>query len=438
MSDSSYHYRERDSIAEPWKQYAQWRQECPVTRTDAAGGYWLLTRFDDIVAAACDTATFSSAGGVQVPRKLTPAPLIPFETDPPRHVKLRAILMRHFTNRALAAFPALADAVCGRLAAGLAAHEQVDLMAAYAYPVSCLLFAEHVGIPRDEQEQTLEWLRAWTTPPYDPEALGEGLLRYDAFLTELGESGRAREGSFLAAVERAAVDGTPLTELERRGLRFTMLLAGVETTLYALGNAVLLLDSQPRLRAQLIADLDLVPAFVEEALRLAGPAEGHSRTVTRSTEVSGQLLEPGDHVLLLWASGSRDRDSFPAGVEVDVGQASTRHLGFGVGPHRCAGAPLARIELTAALRALLVHVPDFQVDPDRAVAWHPNTRGPMTLPFRPAPLRSDLDDALYGTGPKADGATTVVEGEHTAELGVVRRLSGQPLGSGNQPGSSAL
>jgi cytochrome P450 len=411
MSAGSYHYRERDSIAEPWSTYARWRQECPVTRTDAAGGYWLLTRFDDIVAAACDPATFSSAGGVQVPRKLTPAPLIPFETDPPRHVKLRTILMRHFTHRALAALPAYADAVCARLATELATHEQVDLMAAYAYPLSCLLFAEHVGVPRDEQKQTLEWLRAWTTPPYDPEALGEGLLTYDAFLTEVAESGRAREGSFLAAVERAAVDGTPLTALERRGLRFTMLLAGVETTLYALGNAVLLLDSRPGLRAQLIADLDLVPAFVEEALRLAGPAEGHSRTVTRTTELQAQVLEPGEHVLLVWASGSRDPDQFPAGDEVDLDNASTRHLGFGVGPHRCAGAPLARIELAAALRALLRHVPEFQVDPDRGVSWHPNARGPMTLPTRTSPVRSHPADARGGPGPEVDVAAAVVEGE---------------------------
>jgi cytochrome P450 len=376
-----YHYRTRDSVGDPWAGYAEWRERCPVVHTPAAGGYWLLARYEDIVGAACDPETFSSEGGVTVPRKPAPAPLIPFEIDPPRQVKLRALVMRHFTTRALRGFSDVADELCERLARPLRSMDTTELMADYVLPLSCLLFAEHVGVPRELHERTVAWLAPWVQPPFDAAALGQGLTSYDEMLADVAAGGHARPGSFLDEIEGASVDGVRLSEEERHGLRFTLLLAGVETTLYALGNALVLLDAEPAVRQALLADEGLIPAFVEEALRLVGPAEGHTRTLTRDVELHGQQLRAGEHVLLTWSAGSRDPRRFPAGDEIDLEQASTHHLAFGIGPHRCAGAPLARIEMRAALRSLLRAVPDFALETAQ-IDWYPNARGPMRLPAR--------------------------------------------------------
>jgi cytochrome P450 len=374
-----YHYRTRESVGDPWAAYAEWRERCPVAHTPAAGGYWVLTRYQDIVVAACDPDTFSSAGGVTVPRKQAPAPLLPFEIDPPRQVALRALLMRHFTTKAMSGMTAVADDVCAKLARPLREHDTAELMADYVLPLSCLLFAEHVGLPRELHGRTIEWLSPWVRPPFDAAALGEGLAAYDELLADVSATGRVTPGSVLAAIQEASVDGVPLSDEERHGLRFTLLLAGVETTLYALGNTLVLLDGEPVVRQALLADGSLVPAFVEEALRLHGPAEGHTRTLTRDVELHGQRLAAGDHVLLTWAAGSRDPDRFPVGDGLDLAQATTQHLAFGIGPHRCVGAPLARIEMRAAVQALLSAVPDFQLEVGK-VDWYPNSRGPMRLP----------------------------------------------------------
>lgn len=379
MTDIDLHYADGALLRDPWEEFARLRRESPVVRTRAAGGYWILTRYDDIVAAGLDTGRFCSGEGVSIPRLRAPAPLLPFEVDPPRHMRFRALVMRHFTSRALAAFTPVAERICASLADGLVGRSECDLMAGFVLPASCHMFAAHLGVPEDDWHRTVDWLRPWVEPPFDQARLNDGLTAYDDHLTELSRAGAMRSESLLADIATASLDGTLLTDDERHGLRFTMLLAGVETTLYALGGALLLLASDEPLQDKLRADASLIPAFVEEALRLEGPAMGHTRTLTRDVELRGQTLRAGERVLLLWASGSRDEERFAAGATVDLPSASTRHLAFGVGPHRCAGAPLARIEMRVALQALLSGMPAFRLDPAHPIEWHPHARGVMAL-----------------------------------------------------------
>ena len=368
MTDVDLHYADGALLRDPWEEFARLRRESPVVRTKAAGGYWILTRYDDIVAAGLDTDRFCSGDGVSIPRLRAPVPLLPFEVDPPRHMRLRA----------LAAFTPAAERICASLSAGLAGRSECELMAGFVLPASCHMFAAHLGLPEGDWHRTVDWLRPWVEPPFDQARLNDGLTAYDDYLTELSRTGAMRPGSLLAAPPG---ENAWLMQLDRdrHGLRFTMLLAGVETTLYALGGALLLLASDEPLQDKLRSDSALIPAFVEEALRLEGPAMGHARTLTRDVELRGQTLRAGERVLLLWASGSRDEERFGAGATVDLPSASTRHLAFGVGPHRCAGAPLARIEMRVAVQALLTALPAFRLDPAHPIEWHPHARGVMAL-----------------------------------------------------------
>ena len=173
----------------------------------------------------------------------------------------------------------------------------------------------------------------------------------------------------LGAVARSVVDGI-LNASEAAGILTILLSAGGESTTSLLGNAVRILAEDPELQEHLRQNLDQIPLFVEEALRLESPFRYMMRTVPADTSLGGVEIPAGATVLLLWGAGNRDEQEFEHPEEVDLGRrVPRRHLAFGRGIHHCVGAPLARIEARNVLSVLLDRTRSISLDPEYLPRW---------------------------------------------------------------------
>ena len=149
--------------------------------------------------------------------------------------------------------------------------------------------------------------------------------------------------------------------------------AGGESTAGLIGNAARILAEQPELQVQLRTDADLIPAFLEEVLRVESPFRGHYRLVRRSCRLGEAELLEGDHLVLHWGAANRDAAEFAEADRIILGRPGSRsHLAFGRGLHFCVGAPLARLEARVAIATLLAQTRWFGIDPDAAPVWVPS------------------------------------------------------------------
>jgi cytochrome P450 len=168
-----------------------------------------------------------------------------------------------------------------------------------------------------------------------------------------------------------------------------LIAAGGESTTSLLGTAVKTLAERPDLQDELRANFDLIPSFVEEALRFDPPFRGHYRVTTRETDLGGKTIAAGSHLLLMWPAANRDQSAFDAPDDIRLDRANPRsHVGFGWGIHLCIGAPLARLEARVAIESLLRATRRFRLDEHvRVLSYHPSLLVrrlhalPLTLEF---------------------------------------------------------
>jgi cytochrome P450 len=161
-----------------------------------------------------------------------------------------------------------------------------------------------------------------------------------------------------------------------------VILGGLETTAGALGSMMIRFCQEPGIPALLRSKPELIPDAVEEMLRLDGPFISIARTATRDTELGGRCIAKGDKVVIYFSSANRDEAVFPRPDSFDLERGSQRHLAFGVGPHRCAGSHLARLNLRIALEELLLRLDDLKLQDDADIRYHStSTRRPLTVPI---------------------------------------------------------
>jgi cytochrome P450 len=373
-------------IHDLYARVAEVQARCPVAWTEASGGFWMLTKYDDIVEASRDWQTYTVTQGIMIPATGASMPVIPAELDPPRHSKLRKLVLPNFTEKALQPWvpgirKIIADAFAPLLPLGKA-----DIVVDIARPVPVLAICLVLGIDRD-------WRRIRQLAEDFLAATGKQEARAKAAELEafLEEEIDARRGQpvrdLLGGYVNAEIDGAAIPPQELLGLVQLLVVAGHETTVNGMGMLLYRLCAEPGLRERVLADRSLVGKVIDETLRLHPPVWNMARTVRGETAVRGAALCPGEKVMLVYGGANRDPDKFENPDAFDLDRAGiTQHLTFGSGRHRCIGEALARLELRLTLNHVLDTLPDIELDGEPVFGGGTNQYGPRSLPVRFTPV----------------------------------------------------
>jgi cytochrome P450 len=391
-----YDHYDPDFALDPHAQYAEMRQKCPVAFSENYGGYYVLTKYEDIHEVMQNPDRFSSWPADTPPTPGHNRALIPLEVDDPEHKRYRRLVDPLFRPKAIKVIEESVRENARGLIDTMLEKREFDFIAEFAQPFPSGVFLRLVGMDFEPERRDFlcrlsETILHTTT---------DGVSHGDA---EAQTASRMRAGKelhdFLAKIydERVETRGDDLIshlidaqlagerKLDRKEIlnfAYVMVLAGLDTVTTALGFSFLHLARRPDLQDRLAADPSLIPGAIDELLRYESIVH-MTRTVTSATTIRGTELKPGDRVCVALASGNRDEDEFDRADEILIDRKPPRTLVFGGGTHRCLGSNLAKLELTVAFEEILSRIPRFSVpDGARLRAYGGQTRSLSNLPFR--------------------------------------------------------
>ncbi|MFF8595014.1 cytochrome P450 [Streptomyces sp. NPDC015220] len=380
---------------DPYPVYARLRAEGPVHRIRMPEGgaeAWLVVGYEAGRAALADPRLSKdwSKASPSLPVGSVSSGFHMLRADPPDHTRLRRLVSREFTPRRVDELgPRVQKITDALLDTMLTAPDgRADLVEALSFPLPISVICELLGVPDLDRESFRTWSNdaIGATDPADRRAASVSMARYVGELVA-GKRRRPGEDLLSALIHGVDEDGDGLSHDELVGMAWLLLVAGHETTVNLVSNAVLALLTHPEQLAALRADLSLVDAAVEETLRYEGPLETPTFRFTTDPVTIGGTVVPGggEVVLVAIADANRDPARFTEPHRFDISRDARGHVSFGHGIHHCLGAPLARLEGRIALRTLLERCPDLALDiHPAAITWRPGMmiRGPRSLPVR--------------------------------------------------------
>ncbi len=307
-----------------WEVLSYARTACPVLKTDADEGYYIVTRYDDLRTVLEDPETYSS---VQAGLRGVPLPMPPLTEDPPRHIEYRRALNKYLSRSFLGRYAADVRDTARTLLDNLVPRGRFDFMTDYAIPFTSRNLARVV----------------------------------------LDDSNAERIKRAIAIATRISSEGDPQAFFDMAALAEEFLRdRGLDTTKAALGNIACHLAEDPTLE-QRLRDPEWIKADLDEFLRYESPITFMARTVTRDTELGGCPLKPGDRVAVHYASANRDESRFEHADRLDFGRRRNPHAAFGLGPHRCIGMHFARLQIETAFSELFSRVTNLRIPQDAHV-----------------------------------------------------------------------
>lgn len=326
------------------------RERCPVARNDRLGGTSLL-RHADVVRVLHDHETFSNA----VSQHLS----VPNGMDPPEHTAYRRIIEPYFSPARMAAFEPDCRGIASRLVESAVQAGMVECMQEFAGPFAAQVQCAFLGWPETLQEPLQDWTRRnqQATRDGDRERLTElaqeFVQRVTALLAERREAGAGPETDITAALMHEQVGDWPLYDEEIVSILRNWTVGEVGTIAASVGILAHHLAADPALQQRLRNHPDLLPAAIDEILRLDGPLVANRRRATCPVEIGGRHIEEGERLMLVWIAANRDPAVFEQPDEIRLDRDPADNLLYGAGIHVCPGAPLARLELRVLLEELL-------------------------------------------------------------------------------------
>ncbi len=353
--------------------YRELREGCPVGFSEHYGGFWFVTRFEDIHRIEQDPETFAVSPGMLLPPMGNERPGVPIDIDPPMHGTYRKVMLPAFSPQQIDRLEPMVRRTATRLLDDFPAHREVDVAARYAVPFPMEVFCEMAGLPTDQAEKLEDWIdRIFYVRTHDFDSTTRAAAELTAYISSILEARKGEEprDDLFGRLLSAEIDGRRLTDEELADYGFILVVAGLDTTAWVLRSSLWHLAQHPEDRAKLAAHPELVETAVEEFLRCLSSVQGMARTVTRDVDLGGHKLRTGDRVLLVFGAGNRDEARFPDGDRIVIDRRPNPHVAFGAGIHRCMGSNLARRELRVALEEFLIRYPDFSFAPGSDPAWH--------------------------------------------------------------------
>jgi cytochrome P450 len=356
-----------------------WHPEQPPNH-----GFWVVTKYEDLVAVHRDFRTFSSEVGHVSLEELQPDELAArqsmLETDPPKHSRLRRIVSQFFTPRAVGAYEEFVRDLAREILDEALPLREFDFLHEVSAPYPINVLVRILGAPPEDAPRLVDLgdrMIANTDPDYADVVFGQDDTSAYRLLTfrspaavELSDYGlelaarrrREPEDDLVSKLVHAEVDGERLGDREFANFMALLVIAGNETTRQALSSTIMLLADHPDELRELGDDPSLLPVALEEILRLASPVFYFRRTATADIELSGAHIRAGDKVTTWYVSANLDEDVFPDPYRFDIRREPNEHAAFGkYGPHFCLGAYLARLEMRVMLEELLPRVRSLEV-----------------------------------------------------------------------------
>ncbi|UCI25677.1 cytochrome P450 [Mesorhizobium sp. B2-8-5] len=363
-------------VADPFSAFDRLRRECPVARSNRHGGFWLLSRYDDVRCAAINWRDYtSSVPGVTAIPVITPRtePQLPIEVDPPRHSRYRALVNPVFAPQRVAAITPRVRALARSLFEKMAAKGQAEIVAEFCVPVAVSSLAAFTDVPLEDSDRWIGWITSMFNMS-DPAAGAASSRELNAYIEKLIAARRSKPtDDFISMLIAAEIDGERLDDNQIRSFMTVVFGAGFETTADGLSVMLHWLAEHPKALERLAEEPALVPTAVEEFLRYSSPIEIFGRNASHDLCLHGRNIREGDIVALGFGSANRDPSVFEAPNELRLDRNPNKHLTFGAGPHLCAGAGVARMEMAVTLETLIEARLSLAPDTTKELRW--KTRG---------------------------------------------------------------
>lgn len=387
----------REYTENPYPLYARLREEAPVYH-NARMNFWALARYEDVVNAHNDPATFTSTRGVTIEGMEAGSPFLILK-DPPEHKWAKQLVARLFTRSRMAALDVyIQERVVQMLEDLYAEHGpegEFDLFSNFTVQLPLSVISELLGIPESLRSSVhdLSNIISFRGENADPQEQAEAWSKLDALYIGLARDRRANLSddiiSTLITTEVEDEEGNKhqMSDMEI-GQRFLeMGFAGHETVAKAIPNGLIAFHRFPEQWAALRANPQLLEQAVEEILRFDPPSQLQGRTTTRDVTLHGTTIPAGQRVMLLTASANHDPRAFEHPEQFNIHRTPDQNsVHFGYGIHKCLGRFLARRELMTAFAEIMTRFPEISVDPSRAKRYVlSNVRGVASLPTRLGP-----------------------------------------------------
>ncbi len=364
-------------LEDPYSGFNELRESQPVNLTPDGG--WRLTRYQDIQYLLRKAASGMRLTNGMIPGQDQEVPgsgLFMLLQDPPTHTRLRKLVKKAFTPRAIEAWRPRVEAITQQLLDRVAESGEMDLVADLARPVPATLICELLGVPVEDQDEFTQWTADATHGLLTIRGLGDEAMerRVEAasmsllsYFNQLIETRRRNLGDdLLSVLISAEEDGDKLDPLELLSQSIGLLIAGFETTIGLIGNGLTTLIRHPGELAKLRAHPEFTASAVDECLRYSGPIVATVRVLQEATEFGGYEIPRDAEVVAILAAANRDPALFEDPEQFDVaryapGRDTPPHLSFGGGVHFCLGAHLARLETEIAIGSLVRRFEDLEL-----------------------------------------------------------------------------
>ena len=369
-SGVAFNFFSRRLLANPYPIYRRLQTRDPVHRSRLIKG-WVLSRHEDIDAVLRDSRRFGNDRASTQDANLrfdSEEPRSMLYRDPPDHTRLRSLVSKAFTPRAVRTLRPRVEKIADDLLDSLDGADSFDVIDAIAYPLPVAVICEMLGVPQEDRGPFREWSNDASLsiePLLDDRRVAtsmDTLSKLRDYFSDLAERRRADPGEDLVSVLTQIEDeGDRLSHLELQLMLVLLLVAGNETTRNLVGNGLLALLRNPEQLDRLRREPELIGPAVEELTRYDSPVQIDGRSVREDTEVGGVPMERGQYLMMLLGAANRDPEAFDDPDVLDVSRERNPHLGFGRGIHHCLGAPLARMEAEVMLGKLLERFPNVRL-----------------------------------------------------------------------------
>ena len=376
MADLQFNPMDPEFVADPYPTYHRLRTEDPVHHSPL--GFWVLTRYDDVVTALRDPRLAKEAIASFVAARFgAPVPatgLSMLDRDPPDHTRLRGLVSKAFTPRVVEGLRPRIQQIVDALLDGAAARGSMDLIEEFAYPIPVIVICEMLGVPVEDHEHFKGWSLdiargldlIWLGPDSEVgrRSIAARQALADYFRGLIAQRRAAPRTDLLSGLIAAEEAGDKLNEVELLATCILLLIAGHETTVNLIGNGTLALLRHPGELRRLRENPTLIVSAVEELLRYDGPVQRTARIPSEDVTIGRHTIAKGEMVMPFIGAADRDPAQFADPDRLDIGRTDNRHIAFGWGIQFCLGAPLARLEGQIAINTLVRRLPKISLATD--------------------------------------------------------------------------